>query len=395
MKVALVHDWLTGLRGGERCLEAFLKIYPKADIFCMLHVKGSTSLEIDSRVVKQSWLGELPAAANYYRALLPLYPLAIKSLDLTGYDLVISLSHAAAKNVSVPKEAKHISYCFTPMRYIWDQAPYYFGKLTPLLWPFMSYLRGWDKRRSVQVDSFVAISRFVASRIRCYYGRSAHVIYPPVNTDWITPIERYQPGVAFLYAGALVPYKRVDLVVEAFNRLGQELWIVGNGPEEARLKKIAKNNISFFGKVSDRELADFYSRSRALIFPGTEDFGMVPVECLAAGRPVIGSYSGALRETLTGLKPWDKSHLEDQPASGVFFNETLHGEGSKVDALISSIRFFMEREDQFKPSICRARAEIFSDHNFFKSWSKLACQLKLPLEDFSTESAPSYGERYA
>jgi glycosyltransferase involved in cell wall biosynthesis len=368
MKVALVHDWLTGLRGGERCLQAFLKMYPSADIFTLLHVPGATAPEIDARVKKTSFLQRLPGVARYYRALLPLFPRAVRSFDLRGYDLVISLSHAAAKNVVVPEGTLHLCYCFTPMRYIWDQVRVYFGRLTPLLWPIIRALRSWDRRGSKGVDRFVAISDFVAARIRFFYKRSAEVVYPPVETSWISPAQPGTRGEAFLYAGALVPYKRPDLVVAAFREIDAPLWVVGGGPEEAKLRAIAGPNVTFMGRVSDSELGEYLRRCRALIFPGTEDFGILPLECLAAGRPVIGLYDGALRETLSGLRPWEESRVDGTAPTGVFIPK---GRGGEVAAIVEAVKIFCAQEDRFSVEACVAQARCFTPDRFYQSWHRV------------------------
>jgi glycosyltransferase involved in cell wall biosynthesis len=381
MRVALVHDWLTGLRGGEKCLRAFLDIYPDADIYTLLHVPGSTDARIDARVKGASFLQKMPGARRCYRAFLPLYPLALRSLRLDGYDLVISLSHAAAKNVHVPRGAYHICYCFTPMRYIWDQAREYLGAAAPVLWPAVKALRAWDLRGSAGVDLFVAISSFVAARIRCFYGRRAEVIYPPVDTSWIRPAAGEGRGAAFLYAGALVPYKRVDLVVEAFNRTGAPLWIVGGGPQEARLRKAARGNIVFWGHVSDSELARIYRSCRALIFPAIEDFGLVPVECMAAGRPVIGMDGGGLRESLSGLRFWGKDPLDVGGSSGVFIQRRL---AAPLDALLDALAFFSAHEEEFQSSVCVARAGLFGPERFYSEWRALAARVGLPCAEGKT-----------
>lgn len=373
MRVAIVHDWLTGLRGGERCLESFLRLYPDADIFTLLHVPGSTAPAIDARVREASFISAMPGARKYYRILLPLYPLAISRFDLSGYDLVISLSHAAAKNVRVPEGVPHISYCFTPMRYIWDQAWNYFGAATPALWPVIGALRGWDRRHSPHTR-FVAISRFVAARIRCFYGSDASVLYPPVDTSWIKPDLRARQGEAFLYAGALVPYKRPELVVRAFSKLGQRLWVAGTGPEERKLRSLAGSNIEFFGHVSDQELAGLYARCRALIFPGAEDFGMVPIECMAAGRPVIALHEGALRETIAGIRPWDNEENAFPGSTGVFFPRN---ERVQLESLMSSVNFFMANEHRFKPEACLQRASRFSVGVFERGWDELLLKFGL------------------
>lgn len=376
MRVALVHDWLTGLRGGERCLHSFMSLYPQADIFTMVHVPGATTQEIDQRVRAASFLSRFPAAPRLYRHYLPLYPHAIRSLDLSGYDLIISLSHAAAKNIRVPSGARHISFCFTPMRYVWDQARFYFGAATPLLFPLIRSMRAWDRAGAAGVDQFVAISRFVAARIRCFYGRSSVVVYPPVDTAWIGGgAAEGSAGEAFLYAGALVPYKRPDLVIEAFNRIGEPLWVVGRGPEERRLRRLAAGHIKFLGHLSDQELAEAYRRSRALVFPGTEDFGMVPIESLAAGRPVIGVFHGALRETLNGVKPWEHppgASLDTEGRCGVFIPWTR---GDKLSALLSAIYFFIEHEGSFSPAACRAQAALFSPERFRRAWGELEAKV--------------------
>ena len=381
MKVALIHDWLTGMRGGEKCLKAFLEIYPQADIFTLFHIPGTTSRTIDGRVKQVSFLNSMPGAGSCYRHLLPLYPLAVRQFDLRGYDLIISLSHAAAKNVKVPCGAKHVVYCFTPMRYIWDQAWNYFGRATPLMWPMIRMLRAWDCSGANQGSRFVGISRLVAARIKCFYGQKAAVIYPPVDASWIAPQTlgeggQAAPGRAFLCAGALVPYKRIDLAVQAFNANRLPLWIAGSGPEELRLRKSAGSNIKFFGKVTDGELAELYRNCRALVVPGKEDFGLIPVECMAAGRPVIALYDGGCKESVAGVRPWIGSDIErlrsaDRPPyTGVFVRKS--GLPGAVSGLISSVQFFVAHEDLFYPRDCIAQAVKFSPDRFLSSWKTFA-----------------------
>ncbi len=373
MRVALVHDWINGMRGGERCLSAFLDLYPDADIFTMLHVPGQTTEKIDARVKEVSFLNNLPGAQKIYRLLLPLYPFAIRSWDFSGYDLVISTSHAAAKNIRVANlKTIHICYCFTPMRYIWDQAYEYFGKLTPFLWPIIKLLRRWDVKGSDGVREFVAISSFISARIRCFYYRSSKIVYPPVSSEWIKRPKSSQSskGEAFLYAGALVPYKKPDMVIAAFNQLKEPLWIIGSGPEEPKLRKMAGPNIKFLGRLSDKELGEYYGRCRALIFPGTEDFGMIPIECMAAGRPVIGYYDGALRETIKGVFPTKEgaARLDTEKATGVFIPK---GELGLLSSLISSVYFFIAHEDKFLPGACTEQAERFSVGEFRRAWQEV------------------------
>ncbi len=381
MKVALVHDWITGMRGGEKCLETFLDLYPQADIFTLIHVPGVTRPHIDQAVVGTSFLQKLPGVHKYYRALLPLFPAAAASLDLTGYDAVISLSHAAAKNVKVDPGCIHICYCFTPMRYVWDQAQSYLGAMRYPSQPLISWLRDWDRKGSAGVTHFVGISNFVAARIRKFYGRRARVIYPAVDTSWITRTKSGEQGEAFLYAGALVPYKRVDLIVEAFNELGLPLWIAGSGMLESKLRRRAKKNVHFFGSIRDRELADCMKHSRALIFPGKEDFGMIPVECMAAGRPVIGLDAGGTAETVDGVRYWLDSGIDASDASGVFIRKADSG---SVRGVVEAVRWFCKHEAEFKPERCAAQAQLFSRERFVNDWIKLALDTGFPLPETAT-----------
>ena len=247
-------------------------------------------------------------------------------------------------------------------------------KATPFLWPILKCLRWWDRKGSQNVDHFVAISHFVAARIRCFYSRKADVIYPPVDASWIDSCEEGEPGRAFLYAGALVPYKRAELAVKVCTELDFPLWVVGTGSEEERLRKIAGPKVRFFGRVSDERLAELYRDCRALIFPGEEDFGIIPLECLAAGRPVIGLYAGALRESLSGVKPWDKG-ISPERASGVFF---ARGPKSQEKELIEAICYFIAAEQCFTVGSCQAQAQRFSPEVFRDSWIGLLKRRNLP-----------------
>lgn len=382
MRVAIVHDWLTGMRGGERCLEAFLCLYPTADIFTLVHIPGTTSPLIDSRVKVTSFLSKIPGIRRTYKAFLPFYPLAAALFDLKGYDLVISLSHAAAKNVRVPQGVPHICYCFTPMRYIWDQASSYLkGVSYYAALPLIQALRLWDARGARRVSHFVGISSFIGARIRRFYGRSSSVIAPPVRMEHevphaLTAEERAffdaNPEPFFLCAGALVAYKRVDVAVEAFATLDAPLWVVGGGPELEKLKGRATDNVIFLGRVSEAFLWECYVRCRALIFPGIEDFGIVPVECLAAGRPVIGIDAGGLRESVVGFRPWQDSNLVPSEHSGVFIPKDRCGDAS---ALGEAVRTFFDVEGMFNPEVLKARAESFSYPRFFAAWGDFMNQL--------------------
>lgn len=373
MKVALVHDWLTGMRGGEKCLKAFVELYPEADIFTLFHVSGSTHPSIDERVIKTSLLNKIPWSGKLYRLMLPLYPLASKMMTISGYDLVISLSHAAAKNVSIDSQSYHICYCFTPMRYIWDQAPVYFGKAYPFAAPFIKALQSWDQRGANSVNSFVAISQFVRRRIRQFYQREATVIYPPVETSWIPTSLTRDKSLPYLCAGALVPYKRIEVAVKVFTELGLPLVIVGKGPEMARLKKIAGKNIDFKGFVPDEELAALYQKTKALVFPGVEDFGLIPIEYMSSGGAVIAYRDGGALEYV----------VEGDSGTGVLYRENP-GE-SQHDALKRAIVSFEEsQEAYYNPERSAHNAQRFSTEQFKASWNSYIESLGLSESSIST-----------
>ncbi len=355
MKVALVHDWLNGMRGGEKVLEVLCELYPEADIFTLLLEREKLSPTIAGMNIRTSFIQNLPLAAKKYRSYLPLFPRAVESFDLRGYDLVISTSHAVAKGCRPPQEAVNICYCFTPMRYIWFLYEDYFGRgvvRKAFLWPFLAYLRRWDVASSRRVDRFLAISKNVAERIRQIYNNAAEVIYPPVDTDFFSPGD--DDGDFFLVVSALVPYKRVDLAIRAFNRLRLPLKVIGTGPSEEQLKKQAGKGIEFLGWRSDEELRKYYRRCRALIFPGVEDFGIVPLEAQACGRPVIGLGRGGLLESTV---PWKKG--VPGSATGVFFYE------QNVESLIGGVEFFLDRESDFDRKTIREHSLEF-DRRIFK-----------------------------
>jgi glycosyltransferase involved in cell wall biosynthesis len=348
-KVALVHDWLTGMRGGERCLEVFCELFPSADLYTLLHVPGSVSAAIESRRIVTSFIQRLPRAERRYRHYLPLFPAAVRSFDLRGYDLVLSSSHAVAKSVRVPAEALHVCYCFTPMRYVWDLYDDYFGPRSGLaarvlMPPVAAWLRRWDRRTAAGVHQFVAISRFVADRIRRAYGRDADVIYPPVDVSRFRVDDA--PGEFYLVVSALTPYKRVDLAVEACNRLGRRLVVVGTGSEDRRLRALAGPTVELLGWRDDAQTAELYARCRALLFPPLEDFGITPLEAMAAGRPVIAFGEGGARETV--VPPGG-----GEPPTGLFFAHQT------AEDLVDAIRRFEASAQQFEPKALRRRAETF------------------------------------
>jgi glycosyltransferase involved in cell wall biosynthesis len=355
MKVALVHDWLTGMRGGERCLEVFCELFPDADLFTLLHVPGSVAPVIERRRVVTSFIQRLPDAAERYRSYLPLFPAAVSRFDLRGYDLILSSSHAVAKGVHVPPGALHVCYCFTPMRYVWDLYDEYFGTGAGVLTrafmpPVAAALRRWDRRTAARVHHFAAISRFVADRIRRAYGRDADVIHPPVDVARFRIEESV--GDFYLVVSALTPYKRIDLAVGAANRLGRRLLVVGTGPEERRLRALAASTVQFLGWRDDAAVADLYARCRALIFPTLEDFGITPLEAMASGRPVIALGHGGALETV--VPPGG----EDPPTGLLFERQT-------VDDLVRAIEELERTPGRFEPKALRRRAEAF-DRPIFK-----------------------------
>jgi glycosyltransferase involved in cell wall biosynthesis len=318
MKVALVHDWLTGLRGGEKVLDLLVELFPDATIFTLLHIEGSTTPRIEARPIETAFTQRLPFVSRHYRWYLPLFPWAIESLDLDGFDLVLSSSHCAAKGVVPPPGAVHICYCHTPMRYVWDRFPDYFGtgwKSRLFYHPFAHYLRRWDRASAGRVDHFIANSHYVAGRIRTYYEREVDaVISPPVDTDFYTPSghdHRDEPPY-YLIVSALVPYKRIDLAIDAFRTRREELRIVGTGPSLARLRASAPGNVRFLGWLPGEELKRLYRGCRASILPGVEDFGIAPVETLACGRPVVAFAQGGALDT---VKDGETGVLFDAPSA--------------------------------------------------------------------------------
>jgi glycosyltransferase involved in cell wall biosynthesis len=305
--VAIVHDWLTGMRGGEKVLEAICELYPDATLYTLVQVPGSVSARIERHRIKRSLVQRLPRAGEFYRQYLPLFPTMVELFDLDRYNLVISSSHCAAKSVIPSGAATHVCYCHSPMRYAWDQFSSYFGPeqvgefRSRLLRPVLARLARWDAATAGRVDRFLANSQYVAGRIRRYYNRGSTVVYPPVDTTFYRPPASWpaQPSEStFLVVSALVPYKRVNIAIEACRRIGARLRIVGRGPEEARLRLSADSNVEFMGWCSDEDIRDLYSQSTAVLLPGTEDFGMVPVEAQACGIPVVAYGEGGARETV-------------------------------------------------------------------------------------------------
>ncbi len=344
MKVAIVHDWLTGMRGGERVLEVFCRLFPEAVIFTLFHFPGKISETIESHPIVTSRLQYLPFKKRHYRMYLPLFPSAIESFDLEGFDLVISTSHAVAKGVIPGRNSLSVCYCHTPMRYIWDHYKTYFedehmSRIVRTVAPWIrDYLRWWDQRSSDRVNHFIANSRFVAERIQRIYNRKADVIHPPVDTAFYTPSFR-PPEDYYLAVSAQAPYKRLDLAIDAFNRMGKKLILIGWGTQRSQLQLLAGDTIEFKGYLTDEEVREYYRNCRALIFPGVEDFGLTPLEAQACGRPVIAySRGGVLESVIQGI-------------SGLFFHE------QSADALVEAVAMFETMS--FSTDVLRNRAVEF------------------------------------
>jgi glycosyltransferase involved in cell wall biosynthesis len=356
MRVALVHDWLTGYRGGEKVLHEFACMFPDADLYTLIHVPGSVSREIERLRIIASPLSSLPGAARHYRKLLPLFPWAVERFRLEGYDLVISNSHSFAKGARVPRATAHLCYCLTPIRYAWDLADEYLGRgvRRALAAPLLAYLRSWDRRTSspARITEVVAISRAIADRVRRAWGRDARVVYPGVDVARFRRLAA-KPGDFFFMLGGFVPYKAEGLAIEAFRRSGRSLVIAGDGPTRAALERGAPPNVRFLGRVSDAELEDLYARCRALVYPQLEDFGMIAVEAQAAGKPVIAYGQGGATETVVG--PADAA---GRAATGVFFDAPT------AESLEAALRAFEELEPKFDPQAIRANAERFSLETF-------------------------------
>jgi glycosyltransferase involved in cell wall biosynthesis len=294
------------MRGGEKVLEAICELYPDAHLFTLVRTRGSVSATIEQRVAGTSFVQRLPRPGRFYRHYLPLYPAAVELFDLDDYDLVISSSHCAVKSVIRRGDARHVCYCHSPMRYAWDQFGVYFGPDQVGPWssralrPVMAALARWDASTAGRVDTFVANSHYVAGRIRRYYNRRSTVVYPPVDTEFFRPDPTHgRSGPGALVVSALVPYKRLDLAIEASRLAGVQLRIVGQGPEEPRLRRLAAGaNVEFLGWRSNEEVRDLYRASAVVLLPGVEDFGIVPVEAQACGTPVVALAEGGARETV-------------------------------------------------------------------------------------------------
>lgn len=306
MRVALLHDWTIHMRGGEKVLEALAELYPDATIYTLFYDRRFLSPSLQSMKFKTSWLQHIPGHKKFYRWLLPFLPWIAQSIKVEPCDLVISSSHCVIKGVPVPENAVHICYCHTPMRYIWGFEKEYFSRFPKLLDPLMrlilDWLREWDKKSNAKVGYFISNSENVRDRIRKYYDRDAEVIYPPLDSFYAPQQNHGSPKDYYLAVSAFVPYKKLDIVIKAFNELDRPLFVVGKGPMERHYKELrTSEKISFLGGVSNAELKGLYSSAKALLFPTEEDFGIVPLEAQACGSPVIAyGKGGALESVKTG-----------------------------------------------------------------------------------------------
>lgn len=357
MKVAIVHDWLTNWAGAEKALAELLACYPQAEVFTTVNFLPSDEIPcLKERTIHTSFIQKLPGARKHYRSYLPLMPLAVEQFDLKGFDLILSSSHAVAKGVISDPNAVHICYCYSPMRYAWDMQHQYLrqsgnarGPVSWLMRWQLHRLRQWDYLSAQRVDHFIAISHYIKQRIETFYRREAEVIYPPVDVD---KFRHDRPRESFyLTASRMVPYKRIDLVIEAFNQMPERrLIVIGDGPDYAKLKALAGPNVTLLGYQPDDVLADYLERSRAFVFMAEEDFGILPVEAQAAGAPVIGYGVGGLAETI-------QNHV-----SGLWVEEQTSA------ALTLCVQQFEahKREDEaaFSPEVCKQTAQQFATSNF-------------------------------
>lgn len=371
LKTVIVHDWLTGTRGGEKVLDAICRLVPDAPVLTLVSRPEALTGALAGRPIRNSFVHYLPLAKTRYREYLPLFPTAIEQFDLDDVELVISTSHCAAKAVVPTGRARHFCYCHSPMRYAWDQFPSYFGPervgalASAVLRPILGWLARWDAATAPRVTQFAANSRYVAGRIARYYNRRAAVLHPPVDTDFFTPgppndsrgIQPASGGFA-LVVSALVPYKRIDVAIGAAAHAGWPLTIVGGGPDEARLRKLAGPTVTFAGNVDDATLRDLYRTAGALVLPGEEDFGIAPVEALACGCPVVALARGGATETV------------EHGVTGMLVN-TLSAEAfgaalSQVAALPSS------------PETRRQSAERFAAARFDEGFTQLVSEMLRP-----------------
>ncbi|WPX08899.1 glycosyltransferase [Anaerocellum danielii] len=355
MKVAIVHEWLTTMGGSEKVILELKKLFPEAPIYTLVYNRKKLGKYFDEYLIITSNLQKNPLAQIKHQLFFKYMPRAFESFDLSDFDLVISSSSAFAKGVITSPNCIHICYCHTPPRYLWDLTHEYLKDYNIIIRKYIErnfhYLRIWDTVAANRVDYFVANSNYVANRIKKFYKRDCKVIYPPVDTEYFTPAKDKNIEDYYLIVSRLVPYKRIDLAVEAFNKISKRLVIVGDGPEYKKLKSIAKPNIEFLGYQPDEIVRNLYQRCKALIFPGIEDFGIVPVEVQACGRPVIALKRGGAAETV------------EEGKTGVFF------EKQDVESLKEAVYKFEKDIDKFDQNYIRFHAEKFSAERFRREFS--------------------------
>ena len=348
MKVAIVHEWLSVYGGSERVVEVLHELFPEAPIYTLVYDEDNMPERFKNYDIRTTFVQKLPFAKKKYPNYLPLMPRAFEELDLTEYDLVITSSSSCCKGVITRSDALNICYCYTPIRYVWEFYYGYTKDMRGLKKWFISHvihrIRMWDRLAADRVDYFVAISNYIQGRIHKYYRRESQVIFPPVNTHLyqLAPEKKN----FYLIVSRLVTYKRVDLAIEAFNKLGLPLVIIGGGPEEKKLKAMAKENVTFLGRLSDEEIAGYYAESKAFIFPGEEDFGITPVEAQASGTPVIAYGRGGALDTVREGK------------TGVLFKEQT------VESLCEAINQFETQGVEYSPQEIKAYSEAFSVRRF-------------------------------
>ena len=368
MKVAIVHDWLTGMRGGERVVECICELFPDADIFTLVYIKEKISPVINRHKVTSSFINSLPYAWKRHQLYLPLFPLAIESFDLSSYDLVLSSSTCVAKGVITSSRTKHICYCNTPMRYAWEFRHLYTQSLSPqwLLGPvfsaILSYMRLWDVASSTRADHYIANSDNIRTRISSHYRRPSSVVFPPVDADFFHPPGEDSQDLSsngtgkdggdyWFILSAMVPYKKLDIAIGAFRKSGKKLKVVGEGSEKKKLQAMASPNIEFLGRCCDEEVRTLLQHSKGLIFPGEEDFGITPLEANACGKPVVAYRAGGVVEN------------QSEGVSAVFFDEQHEA------ALMKAVE---EAESMdFDSASIRAHSELFSRDVFKKEYMKV------------------------
>ena len=372
LRVAIVHFWFVGRAGGEHVVEALAELFPQADLFALVANRKVLAPILQERKLETSFLQQVPGAIRFHRHFLFLQPIALEQFDLSGYDLVISSESGPAKGVITSSKTCHVCYCHSPMRYIWEMYPQYRKGMNPLVGAIFSvaahYMRLWDYLSARRVDYFIANSRFIAARIRKYYGRESVVIHPPCNTALGSVGSEH--GDYYLTVGRLVDYKRFDLAVQACTQLGRRLKVIGGGPQLKALRRMAGPTVEFLGRVSDDELRKNMAQCRALLFPGEEDFGIVPVEVQSLGRPVIAYASGGALETVRGALPNGPAMAK---STGLFFAE------QSAASLTEAILDFESKEESFRPENIRAHSLQF-DESVFKE--KMAEFLQFAVDDF-------------